>query len=189
MTASNISKIYSYLNIKDHEIVSKKLYQYILQHTDILNKDHVRWITIEVDHVLKHVPELELATRQVIHARIVMVAIFYTPPKFEGGVHVDHGVLDYRVLWPIHSCEGSSTKFFDLNGNKITEEFTSEGNAYYKIEDRYPLIEIDSVETKAPFLFHVKTAHGIYTNPELSTPRLTATIGFDLDYPIENFLR
>lgn len=189
MTTNNAPKIYSYLNINNHEIVSEKLYQYVLKHTDILNEDHVRWVTLDLDHVLNNVPELELATKQIIPARIVMVAIFYTPPKFSGGVHVDHGVLDYRILWPVHSCQGSSTKFFDLNSNKITEEFTSEGNPYYTIEDKYPLIEIANVETNAPFVFHTKTAHGIYTNPDLSEPRLTATIGFDLDYPLENFLK
>jgi hypothetical protein len=188
LTKNNPAKIFAYLDIVDHELVSEKLYQYILNHTNILDEDHVRWITLELDHVLSHVPELQQATKQVIPARIIMVAIFYTPAKFEGGVHVDHGPLDYRILWPVHNCKGSSTRFFDLNGNKITEEYTSEGNPYYVIEDKHPLVEIANVVTTAPFLFNTKTAHGIYTNPEFDQPRLTATIGFDLDYPIENFL-
>ncbi len=181
-----MSKVFSYLDIKDHDIVSKKLYQYVLEHTDILEKK-IYWNTLNVEHVLEHVPELMQSVSQVIPARMFMIAIFYTPPGFAGGVHIDSNVLDHRVLWPVHNCEGSYTKFFDLNGNRLIEMFTDGKDPYMAVEENYPLIEIASAETRAPLVLHVKTPHGIYTNPTCSEPRLTATMGFD--YPLENFLK
>jgi hypothetical protein len=181
-----MSKVFKYLDIDNHELISEKLYHYVLEHTDIL-ENKIYWNTLNVEHVLKHVPELGQAVSQVIPARMFMIAIFYTPAGFAGGVHIDANVLDYRVLWPVHNCKGSYTKFFDLNGNRIVEMFTKGNDPYLAAEEKYPLIEIASAETIAPLVLHVKTPHGIYTNPENSGPRLTATMGFD--YPLENFLK
>jgi hypothetical protein len=181
-----MAKVFNYLDIKDHELISEKLYQYVLEHTDIL-KNKIYWNTLNLEHVLEHIPELTVAVKPVIPARMFMIAIFYTPPGFAGGIHIDSNVLDYRVLWPVHNCKGSYTKFFDLNGNQLVEKFTEGNDPYMSIEEKYPLVEIASAETLAPLVLHVKTPHGIYTNPEHSGPRLTATMGFD--YPLENFLK
>lgn len=182
-----MSKIYQYLNIKKHELISEQLYQYVLNHRpDILEKK-IFWNTLDTEHVLAEIPELFPAVSLEIPARIVTIAIFYCPPGFAGGIHIDSNVLDYRILWPVHNCKGSYTKFFDLNGNQLVEKFSGGADPYLEVEEKYPLIEIDSVETIAPFVFHVKTPHGIYTNLEHTGPRLTCTIGFD--YPLENFLK
>jgi hypothetical protein len=183
-----MSKIFQYLDIKDHELISDKLYQYVLDHTDILEKQ-INWNTLDVEHVLTHIPELAKSVGKLISGRIWVIAIFYVPANFAGGVHIDENELDYRVLWPVHNCKGSYTKFFDLNGNKVIEKVNGDdiNVTYLEVEERYPLIEIARAETHSPLVFHVKTPHGIYTNPEFTGPRLTATIG--IDHPLENFLK
>jgi hypothetical protein len=180
-----MSKIFQPLDIKDHESVSEKLYQYVLNHTDILEKK-VYWNTLNLEHVKQHVPELFQAVSQVITTRMFMIAIFYAPPQFSGGVHIDAGELVHRVLWPVHNCKGSYTKFFDLNGNNLVEKLSGDCDPYLSVNDVNPLTEIASVETTAPFIFNVKVPHGIYTNPEFDGPRLTATMGFD---ELENFYK
>jgi len=121
-----------------------------------------------------------------------MVAIFYTPPKFNGGIHIDWGGYHYRFLMPVYNCTGSHTKFFDLNGNNVVEKYSNEQektNPYLQIEERNPLIEIASVETTTPMIIHVKTPHGIYNNPKSTEPRLTCTVGFHNNSYLENFLK
>ena len=188
-----MTKIFQYLEIKDHELISEKLYQYVLDHTAIL-ENKVKWNTLEVGHVLEHVPELAESVKKLIPGSIWSpnkfiwtIAIFYVPAKFAGGIHIDINELTYRLLWPVHNCRGSYTKFFDLNGNNIVEKVNGVDGTYLEIEEKYPLIEIEKAETCAPLIFHIKTPHGIYTNPEFDGPRLTATIGFE--YPLENFLK
>jgi hypothetical protein len=172
-----VPKVFKYLDIENHELISDKLYQYVLDHTTIL-KDKIYWNTLSVAHVLEHVPELAIVLNKIFPSRIVVVAIFYTPPGFFGGVHIDEGPLEHRILWPVHNCKGSYTKFFDLNGNHLVEKVTDGDDPYYLVEGDNPLIEIASAETTNPLVLHVKSPHGIYTNPEYTQPRLTATIGF-----------
>jgi hypothetical protein len=172
-----VAEVFKYLDIENHELISDKLYQYVLTHTDIL-KNKIYWNTLDLEHVLEHVPELKTTLNKIIHSRIVLVAIFYTPPGFSGGAHIDAGPLEHRVLWPVHNCKGSYTKFFDLNGNQLVEKMTDGNDPYYLVEGDNPLIEIASAETTKPLVLHVKSVHGIYTNQEYTQPRLTATIGF-----------
>ena len=179
-------KIYQYLDIKNHELISNKLYQYVINHRPDILKNEIFWNTLDIDHVLEQIPELFPAVSLLIPARIVTLAIFYAPPGMAGGVHIDSNVLDYRILWPVHNCKGSYTKFFDLNGNQVIEKFSGGADPYLEVEVKNPLIEIASAETIAPIVFHVKTPHGIFTNPEFTGPRLTATIGFH--YPLEKLL-
>jgi hypothetical protein len=179
-----MSIIYQYLDVDNHELISNRLHQYVLEHTDVLQKNEntfVPWNTLKCADVLRRVPELPEALMGVFPANISMVSIFYAPAGFAGGVHVDAGDVTYRVLWPVHNCKGSYTKFFDRNGNDLIEMVSGEKDPFFLVGNKYPLKEIASAETIAPLVLHVKTPHGIYTNPNHVGPRLTATIGFDRD--------
>jgi hypothetical protein len=186
-----MSKIYQYLDIENFELISEKLYQYVVNHTNILETKY-HWNTLIRDEVLAAVPELEQSLFKVIPAKIIIVAIFYTPPGFTGGIHIDVGPFEYRFLMPVHNCVGSYTKFFDTNGNRIIEMYSNEDDKtdpYLLIEEKNPLIEIASVETIAPMIIRTKTAHGIYNNPECTGPRLTCTVGFHDNFSLETLLK
>jgi len=185
-----MADLYRYIDVENFEQLSDKLYRYVVDHTNIL-ETKLFWNTLVRDDVLEAIPELEQALGKVIPAKIVMVAIFYTPPGFEGGIHIDRGPFDYRLLMPVHSCEGSYTKFFDLNGNEVIERYSGENKTdpYYEVQDKFPMIEIDSVETVRPIIVNVKAPHGIFTNPNTISPRLTCTVAFHDDYPLGDFLK
>lgn len=179
-----MAKIYNYLDIKNYQEVSEKLHRYVVDHTSIL-ENKINWTTLDLNHVTKMVPELASTLSSVIPNRIVMVAIFYAQPGLAGSIHIDVGPLTYRVLWPVHNCQGSSTKFFDINGNEIIEQFSGGTARYLSVDNKHPVFEIADVPTSAPFVFDVRVPHGIYTNPDIDGPRLTATIGFENDYEFE----
>lgn len=184
-------KVHQPINIKNFKHIGKKLYDYVVNHTDILTKK-IPWNRLDNDQVLKFVPELFDELDAVIPLEIEMIVIFYTPPKFAGGIHIDVGDLQYRVLMPVYNCAGSYTKFFDLNGNAVVEEYSNRENKtdpYYAIEEKNPLIEIASVETINPMIIHVKTPHGIYNNPDSDEPRLTCTIAFHNNYYLSHFFK
>jgi hypothetical protein len=182
-----LSKICQYIDVENFEQLSEKLYQYVINHTNIL-ETKCFWNTLVKDEVLSAIPELEQSLSKVVPAKIVMIAIFYTPPGFAGGIHIDWGPFDYRFLMPVHSCNGSYTKFFDLNGNEVIERYSGPNNtdAYYEVQDKFPMIEIESFETVKPLILNVKTPHGIFTNPNLTSPRLTCTIAFHDEFPLDS---
>jgi hypothetical protein len=182
-----MKKLFNYIDVEDYHLLSDKIYQYIVNHTAIL-QDKRHWNTLVKDHVLECVPELHNLYK-VIPADPTLIGIFYTPPGFSGGVHVDWGPFNYRFLMPVYNCEGSYTKFFDLNGNEVIEKYSGENNTdpYYEVQSKFPLVEVASAETIKPLILNVKAPHGIFTNPSLTGPRLTCTIGFE-NYPLEHFL-
>lgn len=170
---------FKYIPVDNQQLISDKLYDYVIRHTDIL-KNEWPWNTLNKDHVLKFVPELAVELRKIIDADITMISIVYRKPKVGGGIHIDSGKLT-RVLWPVRNCTGSYTKFFDLNGNEVIEKFGPEGDKFLSIGDTFPLNEIAAAELSAPVVFDSGIPHGVYTNPIFLKPRLTATIAFSKD--------
>jgi hypothetical protein len=170
---------FKFISVEQQQLISDKLYDYVIHHTDIL-KNAWQWNTLKKDDVLKFVPELAAELRKIIDADITMIAIVYRKPNEQGGIHIDNGRAT-RVLWPVRNCAGSYTKFFDLNGNGVIEKFGKEGDRFLDIGKTFPLKEIAAVELTSPVVFDSGIPHGVYTNPILDEPRLTATIAFNKD--------
>ena len=170
---------FKFISVGNQQLISDKLYDYVVQHTDILKNEHP-WNTLNKEHVLSFVPELAAELKKVIDADITMISIVYRKAKVHGGIHIDSGKLT-RILWPVRNCAGSYTKFFDLNGNDIIEKSGPEGDKFLAIGNTYPLTEIASIELSSPVVFDSSIPHGVYTNPVSLEPRLTATIAFSKD--------
>ena len=180
-------KIYKYIDTEKQEYISEKLYSYVEKFTPVLQKKWF-WNTINKTHLLKTIPELEEELKKIIEHEITMISIIYRPPNYQGGIHIDNITYPYRVLWPVKNCEGSFTKFYDLNGNDMIERFGDQGDRHLIPDNKYPLLEIESMELIKPIVFNTQIPHGVYTNPEFTEPRLSATIGFG-NYPLEKLLQ
>jgi hypothetical protein len=176
-------KTYKFLPIENHEIISKKLYEYVVNNTTILEKK-LNYNRLDHETVLQAIPELAAACLKIINHPITMIAIIHRSAGVAGGVHVDVNAFNYRVLWPVSNCQGSYTRFFDQNKNKLVTSTAHSGEVFFSFEEKNPLIEIDAVELVAPVVFNVRTPHGVFTNPTCTEPRLTATMGFS-KFPLE----
>jgi hypothetical protein len=171
-------RTYRYLSIKNHAIISDKLYQFVQTKTDILEKKW-SWTTVDKDLVLAFVPELASSLELFVQSnKIAQISFIYRPPGSQGPPHIDSKKL-VRILWPVKNCEGSYTKFFDLNNNEVVSKLDEEGNTYLHINDKNPMPEIHAVELNRPIVFDTGVPHGVYTNPRLTGPRISATISFD----------
>lgn len=177
--------VYKYITLDNQEIIAKKLYSYVVNHTKILETKY-DWNNLNIEEVLKFrfVPELVESCAKLINYPIKMISIIHRMPGDDGKIHIDQGLAKYRLLLPIKNCQGSYTKFYELNGNPVKELVNPNGNSFLSINAVNPMPEICSVELTQPIIFNSKIPHGVYTNPELTGPRLSATIGFD-HYPIE----
>jgi hypothetical protein len=179
-------KLYQKLHITNYQTIADKLYDYIINCTDILETQY-DWNTLRLNEVLSYVPELKEACDKLVDSPILFVAIIYRSAGESGKIHIDQGPATYRLLMPVRNCRGSFTKFYDINGNEVREVLNPNGNKFLTIEQKNPFIEIDCLELTEPVVFNTKVAHGVYTNPEITEPRLSVTIGFG-NYPIEDYL-
>lgn len=176
-------KPYQFVNVNRVEEISSKLYNYVVEKTDILDKKW-DWNTLDYKEVLNFIPELKEECNKIIPAPITMLSIVHRNPGASHGVHIDVSNYNYRLLWPVKNCQGSYTRFYNLNGNKIVTSYGKQGDEFKTISRDYPLIEIDAMELIKPVIFNTQVPHGVFTNPDCAEPRLTATIGFG-NFPIE----
>jgi hypothetical protein len=179
-------KVYNFVNIENQEVISNKLYDYIVNQTNILETKY-DWNTLKLKEVKNHVPELFVECAKLINHPIDLISVIHRSPEDQGKIHIDDGPSVYRLLWPVKNCQGSYTKFFDIGNNQVKLLHNPNGNKFLTIEQKYPFTEIASVELTQPLVFNTKIAHGVYPNPDCNGPRLSITIGFG-QYPIENYL-
>ena len=169
-------KIFNFIDIENHQEVSDKLFEFIKSHTDILQEQNF-WTHIEVDEVLNFIPEL----KKVCDDRNLVVfdiAIILAQPNMQGGIHKDE-YPDVRWLWPVRNTEGSYTRFFDVTDDEIEWKELPEGKLYRGVKDSYVEREIGAFELIKPVVFDPGIAHGIFTNPKFTEPRISCTIRFE----------
>ena len=163
------------IELTDWEDLSSKVDNYI-QTTDILQKKY-NWNAINSIEILDKIPMLKTIF-SVYDLKVRTVAIILRSPLSRGRIHIDQRV-GVRALVPIKNCQGSYTKFFDVDKSKIQIEIGDNGVQYYHIPDSAVIAEIASVETITPIVFDPQVPHGIWTNPTCHSPRLTLTVGFN----------
>ena len=164
---------YKKLDIPNHRLISDKLFDYVTNRTQILDKK-IFWNYVRVPQVFESIPELKELT-EAHNLNVSAMAVIYAPPGLEGAIHIDYG-LDVRILWPIRNCEGSYTRFFDIDKQYIQVARLPNNEPYYKITKPEPYEVIDELELTQPVVFDSGIAHGVYTNPNCNEPRLTFTI-------------
>jgi hypothetical protein len=168
-------KCYQPIEVPNWKIISEKVYNFVID-TDII-KNQFSWNTINPKMLFKSVEELE-SSFDHLNLKIKTTAIIYRKPFYQGGIHIDSGI-GIRALIPIRNYEGSYTKFFDVDNDKIKISYGKEGDKFYQIPNSAVKKEIASIESKIPFVFNPQIPHGVYTNLHCNLPRLTLTIGFD----------
>ena len=149
------------------------MYEFVVNQTPIL-KRKIFWNYVNIHQVFKFIPELKDITDS-LGIEIAAMAVIYAPPGLEGAIHIDYA-KDTRILWPIQNCAGSYTRFFDIDSAFIEVAKLENNEPYYKITKQEPYDLIDQLELLGPVIFDSGIAHGVYTNPKCTEPRLTFTI-------------
>ena len=180
--------IYKYIDIENQELISQKVYDYVVNKTSILQGNPKQvWNNLDKEDFLIHVPELLEVFKEMGEGLIpFLITIFKIEPNSNVSVHTD-GDKNIRLLWPVRNCLGSYTKFFEVDENYIEKRDDGQGKKYAHIINLEGAELLESVELVKPIVFKPWIPHGIWTNPTCKEPRLTLTIAFNksLDYMLK----
>lgn len=173
---------YKPLNYANHQLVSKKLYDFAVNQTNVLRRA-IFWNNIDCDQVLTAVPELQEVLDQYQLNKPYQAALLYSG-TIQGNIHIDGG-KDVRILWPVCNTEGSKTKWFDVDPEFIIPQ--KQKNAGWIVTKQEGHRVIDELEITEPIFFNSGIPHGIYCNPKYNRnqPRITFVMLF---YPRINYL-
>ena len=175
--------IYKFLNINNHQEISNEVYQYIVDHTQVLLLENP-FVLKDIGQMLNYCPLLNdfLNIYKLIPKRL---AIIVCPKNSEITMHRDNdGTNSYvRILWPVRNCQGSITKLWQVPDDAGTLINTN-GIVYTAFPWDQPREQIDEFELSHPVLFNASCAHSVHPAPESTQTRISFTIGFDRDLPI-----
>ena len=170
---SMIMKCYKKLDIPNHSLISDQMYDFVVNKTTILQKN-IFWTYVNAHQVFDQIPDLKTISDS-LKIDVDAIAVIWAPPGLEGAIHIDYG-RDMRILWPIKNCEGSYTRFFKVDPSHVKVARLPNNEPYYEITQPEPYEVLDELELTQPVVFDSSIAHGIYTNPGCTEPRLTFTI-------------
>jgi hypothetical protein len=166
--------IYKFIDIPNHQLISDKVYNYILS-TKILT-DKVVWNWVFWWELISAVPELEQAL-DLLNLEIDRIAIINAQPSSTVNIHIDYDTVP-RMLWPISNCQGSYTNFYNVDPNNLTEHQGPKGDKSLLVMHPELAEKIDTLELTAPVMFKPWIAHNIVTNPMYTESRISMTIRF-----------
>lgn len=165
--------IYQLLNIPGHDTIAEKVYKYVLSNTNIMQVDAI-WNWANTRELLTLVPELKTAL-DLVNLQVEQISIVKANPGSNIKMHIDYD-KEPRILWPIRNTRGSYTKFFKVDQQNILEQRGPRGDTYYEILNTESAEQLASLELLAPVMFKPWIAHGVWSNPRCTEPRLTMTI-------------
>jgi hypothetical protein len=184
--------IWRFLEVDNHQAISDQVYEYIINHTDILNPKHqpVFYTDVVVPHILKHSPLLRdfLDQRFLVPSYISIVVV----PAYEVPyIHVDYSDPYVRLLWPVKNCAGSRTKMYDIPKEflVLNSDPIASTNTYYDITEERDWPVLAEIELLQPVVLDVSVAHAVHPAPDATGHRVSFTIGFDKDLPISKSVK
>jgi len=167
--------IYEFIDIPEHEIISNKIYNYIVDKTDILSGTAI-WNWVNTLEILELIPELKLSLEN-LNLEAQQISIIKANPRANLRIHIDYD-REPRMLWPIRNCQGSYTKFFNVEKDNIQKQIGIKGDIYYLIMNPESAKQIDQLELTQPVIFDPSIPHGVWTNTKFDEPRISMTIKF-----------
>jgi hypothetical protein len=182
--------IYKFLNINDYHLISNEVYQYTVDHTQVLLLENP-FVDQDINKMLYYCPLLNgfLNTYKLIPKRL---AIIVCAENSKIKMHKDNdGIEPYvRILWPVRNCQGSRTRLWNVPDGAGTVSIDTNGIVYtdFSIDQERELI--GEFELLSPVLFNASCAHSVdpaprkqikigFNRPYYKPIRISFTIGFD----------
>ena len=184
--SNSMRPIYKFLNIDNHQEISNEVYQYTVDHTDVLLCKNI-FVDQDIGQMLHYCPLLNdfLTIYKLIPKRL---AIIVCPKNSEITMHKDNDGVDpyVRILWPVQNCQGSKTKIWAVPKDAGTVMLDTNGIVYTGFPAEQKRLQIDEFELSQPVLFNASCAHSVHPAPGSTETRISFTMGFDRDLPISN---
>jgi hypothetical protein len=181
--------VYKFLNIDNHQIIGDQMYNFVVNHTDILRPKIPRFFTdVNIAHVLTHAPLLKefLDVRYLTPTKMSVIVV---PADIEPYLHVDTVDPFVRILWPVQNCAGSQTKFYDVPREYLELTSYLDGVFFYDIIEQRKWQKVGEFELTTPLVFDASVAHEVHPSPDATGHRISFTIGFDRDLPISKSVK
>ena len=179
-----MSPIYKFLNIDNHQVIGDEVYQYTVDHTQVLLLKNL-FVDQDIGKMLHYCPLLNdfLNIYKLIPKRL---AIIVCPKNSEITMHKDNDGADpyVRILWPVRNCQDSMTKLWQVPDDAGTLTVDTNGIVYTGFPGDQKRSQIDEFELSHPVLFNASCAHSVHPALESTQIRISFTIGFDRDLPI-----
>lgn len=148
---------------------------------------------IELDWFVSNCPDLLLTQLHNIGGGIFRPIVLKVTEsnchKFNSnGIHVDGGIVDYRLNLPLLNSDSIETRFYQIKDANIPDPRVV--NTYGSVANFYKEADlelIDRLVITRPVIFPVKIPHGLFVIKQ-QFPRYVLTIQFESDAKLRHHL-
>ena len=187
-----MSSIYKFLNVDNHQVISDEIYNFVLNHSDLLGDDaKFLFSLMDIDDMLMHTPLLKKFLDEK-SLQPTVIGIVVTHADSPSNLHVDYvdnpNTTYIRMLWPVRNCHDSRTIFYNVPNECIQLIEQPNGKPYYSIPDDQKLEYADEFQLTSPLVFDVSVAHEVVPAPDTTQHRISCSIGFDRNLAVSKSL-
>jgi hypothetical protein len=177
-----MTQVYKFLSVPNHQAISDQLYNYVVNHTEILQQSKIGNV-LDVEHTLNNNPLLStwLLSQGIGIKSIMSFLVLYYDHKNSRNDHYLHADTDYdniRILWPVSNCKHSKTKFWNIDQSKM---YMAPNDTVYRCVDPGPHELLDELELTSPVALNVRIPHSVHPNTASTEPRLSFCMLFHVD--------
>ena len=180
-----MSKYWKSLDIANHHAISDEVYDYVVNHTELLTGKKHYFTRQHISYMLYHCPLLFefLKKHQLVP---VFVGVILCSSRRELPMHKDHDGLTpwLRLLWPVRNCQGTKTKIWRVPDGAGINSVDSNNILFVNFPSNQERELIEEFELVSPVIFDASSPHSVESNPEIKDLRISLTIGFDQNLPI-----
>ena len=182
-------KPYKVLDYADTNLLSARIYDYIVEHTDILKSSIRGWHFLDSVHLLKTVPDLvKFFAQYKLYVRDSAVTIATSNNDLP--LHMDTLPVVAKINIPVLNTQGWSNRWYSIESSVLdTVPYTQDrfGN---KVEDlKYVpesaltlLAEVNNMTQ--PMVFNSRIPHSVVQVDAVALPRIVASFTF-FNEPLE----
>jgi hypothetical protein len=176
---------HKFLDIDNHQIISDEIYNFVSNHTDLLNSEEkFCFHDVDVANTLKHTPLLQKFLKEKL-LQPTMIGIVVTHADSPSNLHADFvNILTatyIRILWPVKNCHGSRTVFYDVPKEHLKVVDQPNGKKYYSVPTDQDWAYLNEFELSSPVVFDTIVPHEVVPAPNSTDHRISCSIGFNKD--------
>ena len=181
-----MSKYWKPLSIANHQAISDEIYDYVVNHTELLTGKEYYFTRQHISYMLYHCPLLFEFLKKHDLTPVFVGVILCNKQRGNIPMHRDHDGLKpwLRLLWPVRNCQGSKTKIWQVPDGAGVNAVDSNNILFVNFPPNQERELIEEFELVSPVIFDASSPHSVESNPEIKDRRISLTIGFDQELPI-----
>jgi hypothetical protein len=177
----NNLKPYVKLECEDLEIIQSKIYDFLLNDTELISSGAKNWQFLDTKKLVTNIPELvKFFLKNKLYVQNASVTILYEDLL----LHIDTLPMIAKINIPIHNTKGWVNRWYELSNDEIAK-LPNTYNQFGSEQESVSGLVLDDLKLAAELhdmdkaiVFHSRIPHNVINLTATELPRIVASFTF-----------